>query len=251
MQNGQADYPKLPADHPFRKHSQNLSALISGLRQAERMHKQVIRQGDAPAVAFSRRMHSLMVGMIAEARLRKIIYDPQGFNGRERKLIARSKSQIERWKAAVDFAFRRQYAVPMHLEIRDSSVDPTIISRYEIILDMLEDDLKPIIEGRNKTAHGQWVWELNNPETEFKGRAENPLNYLAILRRGEMIDSLAEMVHILIVSEPAFQRDFDRLYGKVIATRRIIDGNDYPQFETKIRGSMQQRIRSVIQDEVR
>ena len=245
MQNGQVDYPKLPADHPFRKHSQNLSALISGLRQAERIHKQMIRQRDEPGVAFSRRMHSLMVGMIAEARLRKITHDPQGFNERERKLIAGSKSQIDRWKSAVDFAFRRQYAVPMHLEIQDSDVDATVISRYGIILDMLDDDLKPIIEGRNKTAHGQWIWELNNPETQFKGPAEDPMNYLAIWRRGEIIDNLAEIVHVLIVSEPAFQRDFDRLYGKVSATRCAIDGNDYPEFEAKIRSSAQQSIRAI------
>lgn len=238
MQNGQAGYPKLPADHPFRRHSQNLGALISGLRQAERIHKQMIRRRDAPGVEFSRRMHSLMVGMIAEARLRKIIHDPQGFNERELKLISASKSQIDRWKSAVDFAFRRQYAVPMHLEIRDSSADPTVISRHGIIIDMLDGDLKPIIEGRNKTAHGQWVWELNNNETQFKGLAGESMNYLAISRRGDIINNLAEIVHVLIVSEPAFQRDFDRLYGEVSATRREIDGNDYPEFEAKIRGSM-------------
>ncbi|MFE2134805.1 hypothetical protein ACFW9X_16620 [Streptomyces sp. NPDC059466] len=251
MQNGQAGYPKLPADHPFRKHSQNLSVLISGLRQAERIHKQMIRQGDAPGVAFSGRMHSLMVGMIAEARLRKIIHDPQGFNERERKLIASSKSQIERWKSAVDFAFRRQYAVPVHLEIRDSGADPKVISRHAIITEMLDEDLKPIIEGRNKTAHGQWIWELNNLETQFKGRAADPMNYLAISRRGEIIDDLAEIVHVLIVSEPAFQREFDRLYGKIGTTRCVIDGNDYPQFEATIRSSGRQRIRSAMKDDRR
>ncbi|MEU0620724.1 hypothetical protein ABZ329_07700 [Streptomyces rubiginosohelvolus] len=237
MQNGQAGYPKLPADHPFRKHSQNLSTLVSGLRQAERIHKQMIRQGDVPGIAFSRRMHSLMVGMIAEARLRKIAHDPNGFNGRERELLAGSKSQIERWKSAVDFAFRRQYAIPMHLEIQNSGVEAAVISRHAIIMEMLDGDLRPIIEGRNKTAHGQWVWELNSSETNFKGRAADPVNYLAISRRGEVIDNLAEIVHILIVSEPAFQREFDRLYGKIISLRSAIDGEDYPNFEADIRSS--------------
>ncbi|MGW4743912.1 hypothetical protein ACWEPR_03795 [Streptomyces sp. NPDC004290] len=237
MQNGQAGYPKLPADHPFRKHSQNLSTLVSGLRQAERIHKQMIRQGDAPGIAFSRRMHSLMVGMVAEARLRKITHDPNGFNERERTLLAGSKSQISRWQAAVDFAFRRQYAVPMHLEIQDAGVDSAVISRHEIIMNMLDGDLRPIIEGRNKTAHGQWVWELNSSETNFKGRAADPMNYLAISRRGEVIDNLAEIVHVLIVSEPAFQRDFDRLYGKISSLRSVIDGSDYPKFEANIRSS--------------
>ncbi|MFD8422680.1 hypothetical protein [Streptomyces sp. NPDC059668] len=189
--------------------------------------------------------------MIAEARLRKIIHDPQGFNERERKLIASSKSQIERWKSAVDFAFRRQYAVPVHLEIRDSGADPKVISRHAIITEMLDEDLKPIIEGRNKTAHGQWIWELNNLETQFKGRAADPMNYLAISRRGEIIDDLAEIVHVLIVSEPAFQREFDRLYGKIGTTRCVIDGNDYPQFEATIRSSGRQRIRSAMKDDRR
>ncbi|MFE7984778.1 hypothetical protein ACFUZA_21770 [Streptomyces cellulosae] len=189
--------------------------------------------------------------MIAEARLRKITHDPQGFNERERKLIAGSKSQIDRWKSAVDFAFRRQYSIPMHLELQDSSVDSVVISRYGIIVEMLDGDLKPIIEGRNKIAHGQWVWELNNLETQFKGRAADPMNYLAISRRGEIIDNLAEIVHVLIVSEPAFQREFDRLYGKISSTRCVIDGNDYPQFEAKIRNSGQQGIRSTMKGKKR
>ncbi|MFD8582883.1 hypothetical protein ACFV2A_08305 [Streptomyces californicus] len=235
MQNGQGGYEKLPTSHPFRKHSQNLSALISGLRQAERIHKQMIRQGNEPAVSFSARMHSLMIGMIAEARLRKILFDPQGFNDRERKLIGRERSQIGQWVLAVECAFRRQYEVAMHLEIADP-VDPIAVSRYGEIIRMLKDDLAPIIEGRNKVAHGEWAWEEKSKENTFR-QAKRPLNYLEIKRRGQLIDSLAEMIHILIVSEPTFQRDFDDLYKTIDAIRPNIDGTDYSNFAIELRAS--------------
>ncbi|TRV81986.1 hypothetical protein FKN01_01465 [Streptomyces sp. 130] len=239
MQNGQGDYEKLPTSHPFRKHSQNLTALTSGLRQAERMHKQMIRQGNEPAVSFSARMHSLMIGMIAEARLKKIIYDPQGFNERERKLIGRERSQIGQWVLAVDCAFRRQYEVAMHLEIADLA-DTIAVSRYAEIIQMLKGDLAPIIEGRNKVAHGEWVWEERSKEGTFR-QARRPLNYLEIKRRGQLIDSLAEMIHILIVSEPTFQRDFDDLYKRIDAIRPNIDGTDYTNFAIGLRASVRKR----------
>ena len=233
MPSANVRYP--PADHPFHKHSDNLRSVLKGLTQAERVHKEMIRQGNGEAIEHLRRMHGLVIGMVAEARLRKVMSDPDGFNDRERSLIARTTSQHGRWVQAVDLAFRRQYGIAIHQEIDQHSADLTVVTRHTTMVSLLDNDLRPIIEDRNKVAHGQWVWLLNSKETDFTGRAASPLNYKALRSRSQLIRYLSEIVHALVVSEPTFQRDFDAIYGRLQVSKTALDGSDYPQFATLLR----------------
>lgn len=225
----------LPPDHPFRRHSANLRSISAGLTQAERVHKAAIRIADAAATDFMARMHQLMIGLLAEAQLRKIISDPDGFNDKERKLLAQERTQIDRWLRAVELAFRRHYAVPVHLEIDVSTTAAAIPGQFTAITRLLCDDLEPIIDDRNKLAHAQWQWVLNSKETAFIGAAASPLNYLASYRRGLIIRNLAELIHVLVVSEPTFHRDYNLRYNCISTVHSIMDGPDYPEFESFLR----------------
>ena len=222
--------PSLPAGHPFRRHSANLRAVSAGLTQAERAHKAAIRRGDAPATDFEARMHQLMVGLLAEAHLRKIVADPGGFNAKERKLLSQEGSQLNRWLRAVELAFRRHYAVPLHLEITLSTTAAGVPTQYAAITNLLSNDLEAVIQDRNKLAHAQWRWLLNSKETAFTGPAEPPLNYLASHRRGVAIRHLAGLIHTLVVSEPTFRRDYTSLYSAITKMQAVINGPDYPAF---------------------
>jgi len=220
----------LPADHPFRRHSENLRAVKAGLTQAERGHKDAIRRGDAAATDFTGRVHQLMIGLLAEAQLRKIISDPDGFNAKEQQLLGQERSQLDRWQRSVEFALRRHYAVPLHLEIDDANTAAGVTAQYNTIADILKNDLEPIIGDRNKLAHAQWAWLLNSKESAFIGPAPTPLNYLASKWRGDMIAAIADLVHALVVSEPTFQRDYARIYSQIAAIQADINGTGYPDF---------------------
>lgn len=236
-------YP--PPEHPFHKHTANLRVLKQGLTQAERQHKEAIRQGSDIAIEFAARVHTLIVGMVSEARLRKIVSDPDGFNDREREIIGRARSQIDRWQSAVDLAFRRQYSVPVHLAVAVPTVDIMVASRYEVLQQLLERDLRTVIEDRNKAAHGQWAWILNSKESGFTGRAPGVLNYRAIQRRGEIVATIARIVHALVVSEPTFERDFDELYSLVQAAKQRIEGLDYPDLVRSLREAQRRRLDTI------
>lgn len=229
----------LPAGHPFRRHSENLQAVKVGLTQAQRAHKAAIRQGDAAATEFAGRIHQLMIGLLAEAQLRKIISDPDGFNAKEQHLLAQERSQLERWLRAVEFAIRRHYAVPLHLEINDANTSIGLTMQQGVIVDILKNDLAPIIKDRNDLAHAQWKWLLNNRESDFTGPAALPLNYLASKRRGEVITRIAGLVHALAVSEPTFQRDYSRIYGEITSIQADIDGSDYSVYMRELRSRRQ------------
>jgi hypothetical protein len=204
------------------------------LRQAERQHKDAIRRGDEAAIDFDRRIHQLMVGMVAEAALRKIITDPGGFNEKERELLWR-ESQLNRWLRTVELAFRHHYLIPLHLEIDEANVEAGVAARYRQVVELLEGELAPIITDRNKIAHAQWIWLLNSKETGFNGRAPLTLNYRAIEHRSKAIGAIVGLVTDLVVSVPTFQRDFEAHFAEVMHERSLFAGSDYQALVHQLR----------------
>lgn len=233
-------YTKLPPSHLFRRNSENLVAVRKGLTQAERWHKEAIRHGDPVAVDFAARIHTFMVGLTAECRLRKALTDTNGFNDREREII-RTGSQLDQWKKAVEYAFRRHYSIPIHLKIEDAGISQDAVTQYRDLSDMLSIDLAAVIDDRNKTAHGQWEWHLNSKETAVTGKALTPLNYIQIRERSKIIGHIAELVHILAVSEPTFRRDYQAAHAEILKSKANLDGASYPEFVTSIRSRRRSR----------
>ena len=209
--------------------------MAAGLLQLERLHKDAIRRGNQSALPLLRRLHMLTVGMMAEARLRKVLVDPGGFNDLERDSLRRARSQIDRWRLAVELAFRRQYAVLLHRTLDEDSLGLDAAARHSKILALLDGHLVTLISDRNKTAHAQWAWQLNSGETAFTGRAPRPLNYTAIKSRSEAIGIIGDIVHTLIVSEKTFQRDFDVLVQKLGVVEPLLDGDTHEDFVAALR----------------
>lgn len=103
-------------------------------------------------------------------------------------------------------------------------------SRYSTISDMLENDLRPIIELRNKLAHGQWVYPLNSRGNDVAQKQMDALrqeNLLSLQFKKNLVSKLADLVHDLVVSLPTFQRDFDKNYAHIEDTRRNLQTRSY------------------------
>ncbi len=224
----------LSSKDAYRRHSENARALVKGLTQAERAHKAAIGSGNALAVDFAARVHHMTVGLMAETLLRKVISDPAGFNDRERGLLSKQRSQLDRWTTAVDLAFRRHYAIPIHLDIDTASAGQLVAAQHTALLTLLEDDLGEIIEDRNELAHGQWSWVLNSKETAFTGQAPTPLNYRAIQARSKLVREIEALICDLVVSEPTFARDYPSRFTSIQALRRNLAGPDYAQLVAQI-----------------
>jgi hypothetical protein len=205
------------------------------MTQLERVHKEAIRRGNEAAIDAVARCHYMLVGLVAEAALRKILSDPAGFNDRERFLLGQERGQLARWKRAVEFAFRRHFVVPIHQDVDQFTTSAAAAAQYSTLIRLLDNDLAEVIEDRNKIAHAQWAWTLNNAETAFTGRAPPPLNYLQISRRAKLILNIAAAINDLVVSEPTFQRDFNEHYENVLSCQEGLAGMDYPAFTAELR----------------
>lgn len=226
---------KVPASHPYRRHSANARLVLKGLTQAERTHKEAIKSGNNVAIDFAARVHHMMVGLVAEALLRKIVADPAGFNEKEKGLLNRENSQLARWKRAVELAFRRHYAIPIHLDIDQSAGGAAVATQFTTLAQLLEEDLAEIIEDRNKIAHGQWAWLLNSKETAFTSRAPAPPNYRAIEARSKIVRELEEVINDLVVSEQTFVRDFQHHYSAIQGLKADLSGGDYEELVRQLK----------------
>jgi hypothetical protein len=150
-----------PSTPEYEKHSENLAEVRKFLLQIERIHKNAIRRNSQPEILALSRTQFLTIGIEAEAILRKIVADPTGFNDIERDAIWSARSKIDQWLKVLELAFRRHYRVLLHHPL-NSALAPITLSRYEQLSAVIDDHVRPIVEQRNKIAHGQRVWHLKS-----------------------------------------------------------------------------------------
>lgn len=226
-----------PQSVPFSHHSENLAEIRSTLKQIERLHKaEVRRTGSAktpnqaqPSVAAIRRVHLLIVGILAEAILKKVIADPTGFEDPERREIWSKSSQEEQWKATVNLAFRRHFAVAASVILDEASLGKAPNDQRELLLSLISKQLSPVITDRNKIAHANWVWQLKsktNDQFIQTPRNHAHYNYSKISSLRSLVQALGDLIHVLAVSEPTFQRDYDQQISLISKCAAEIDVSD-------------------------
>lgn len=227
-----------PRSQEFTKNSENLSEIVRLGNQLERLHKQAIRRKSKVEMEALAACGYFYLGVEAEARLRKTISDPTGFVDSDKCVIrSKGRSQVDRWLLSVDLSFGRHYGALVNGVLVVDRLDSGVLARRESIREMLNGDLRPVIESRNKIAHGQPLWQLKSgSEDEFKSSSA-PLaygDYWDIKYKRVALSKIGQIVLTLVVSLPAFERDFleqtaafDAAKARVAANR---DGSQYLAF---------------------
>lgn len=167
-----------------------------------------------------------LLGAAAEARLTKILLEPKAFTQDHVTKILEQPSQLERWLVLVRIAFLKHKGnSDPDGRVTTATVGRSCALLHDDICRHLKEDLRAVIELRNKMAHGQWSKPFvswNKPHTlsdlQISGehmkmlKAENLMTL--ILKRG-MIDRILDIVRDLAVSPIAFRRDYDEHYKRL------------------------------------
>jgi hypothetical protein len=156
-------------------HAENLRELKRAASAIERPLKLAIRERDPRTESAMTKLYALLVAAGLECRLMKLLYEPHGFTQDQREAVLARDSHLDRWLGAVEVGFQFQYQVQ---SVSEASVGFSAWSQYVALRDLLEVELKPIIELRNKLAHGQWVYTLNNAGTDVANDQMAELNQL-------------------------------------------------------------------------
>ncbi|PKL57956.1 MAG: hypothetical protein CVV34_04835, partial [Methanomicrobiales archaeon HGW-Methanomicrobiales-5] len=190
--------------------------LESALTSVELSLKQAIRkQDDGKVEVFTRLLNHLICAWI-EVRILKLLYEPKAFADSEidevlHKTTPYNKSDNplnEKWKKALTIAYLKAYP----------KKDPSKDMRYQYLMDLIGSDFLESIEERNRLAHGQWKYAFNSALTKINHDITKRINHENIVKlqaKHRIFRDIAQIIHDLAVSEPTFDRDFDKYYKNV------------------------------------
>lgn len=217
-------------------HVANMRSIEIALKHAAISCRQAIADKNEPATKSFVSLYAFLLGAWAENRLRKLLYENPGLDEGERSKVLGKPSQIEQWFYITELGFRKQYKVPK-AALSENSLPFSANARFTKLNEMLEEDLRSLIEIRNKLAHGQWVFPLNNEGTEVETTKYNVLkgeSLPSLQYKKAMIATLADIVHDLIVSPATFDRDFDDHYRHIVNTRNNLRTRSYSKYERQL-----------------
>lgn len=219
----------------YKYHSKNLRAVGAGLEDVLASARSAIARGHPKSVATHLRLYAFLLGAWSEARLLKLLYEPQAFNVDERKSVLGEQALL-RWHAVLEAAYRRHYGIP-NAALRPPALPATASGRLQTLQAVLDEDLSSIITLRNKLAHGQWAYPLNDAlddvaEPQMKRLRQE--NLLTLKFKASMIDSLCACIHDIVVSKPTFERDFDNHLRHIAQLRMDLVQRKYAAWERKL-----------------
>lgn len=221
----------------YRQHVANLRELEVALTNTSRIARTAIASRDPQqSLRTLLRMHAFLIGAWAETRLCKLLHEEFGFDSVEREAIQSNSTQLEQWQEAIDLAFRKHNGVK-NAKLDERSLGVDYAARREALQGVLTNELRIIIEIRNKLAHGQWVYPLNNAGTAVeseKFKLINQENLQSLQFKHALLDHLANAIHDLVVSPSAFKRDFESHYKKLLQVRTNLVTKKYEKYETML-----------------
>ncbi|WP_410014863.1 hypothetical protein [Sodalis sp. C49] len=221
----------------YKYHVANLRELQLALGHTGRLARTEIASKDPQKGLRSLlRLYSFLVGAWIETRLRKLLHEEFGFTESERNQIEQKSSQLEQWKETVDLAFRKHHKITK-APLDERNLGVAHAARRAALHDVLSNELRILIEIRNKLAHGQWVYPFNS-----EGDAVEPDKYQLINKENlqslqfkySLAEHLANAVHDLVVSPATFERDFEGHFKRLYQVRTNLVTKDYEKYEASL-----------------
>jgi hypothetical protein len=220
----------------YKAHVRNLRAVDAAFERVIRELNASLARSDEKTSDALLKTAMLLLGGWAENRLRKLTYEPNGFSPAERKKIHSANTQLDSWTTALELGFRRRHAIP-HAALA-VALPLTPRAHYGALTAVFDADLRPIIEVRNKLAHGQWSRALNADNTDFStvhNQQINNENAHSVKCKHRILENMAQLIHDLVAGNHAFARDFDKHFLKLEMAQRDITSRAYGDWLAQMR----------------
>jgi hypothetical protein len=218
----------------YSQHVANLRELELAISHTGRMARSEIASKDPQQSLRSLlRLYSFLIGAWSETRLKKLLNEEIGFDDAERLHITQQSSQLEQWQETIDLAFRKHHKITK-ATLDERTLGVAHAARRTALHGVLSNELKIIIEIRNKLAHGQWVYPFNNEGTAVESEKYKLINkedFQSLQFKFALIGHLASVVHDLVVSPKTFERDFENHFRKLSQVRTNLTTKKYANYE--------------------
>lgn len=211
----------------YKYHSENLKALDGALLYSSIATKQAIRNQQSSQTIMFTRMYFLLLGAWAEVRLLKLLHESGGFPVSIRRNTMSKDKLYEKWQEALSSAFEHKY------ECTINKLPKTPKLRFDEISKYMAKYLQPVIIVRNRLAHGQLIYPLNNELTKISEETKaiyETENILLLQHKKRLLNEIANTIHDLVVSKPTFERDFDNHFKKIEYIERDLSTRSYKKY---------------------
>lgn len=211
----------------YHKHCENLRYLKKGIDVLKLDLNQSIAQEDEIKINIYNKLLSSTITSWAEVRILKLVNEPNGFTDYERQFIeVRNLSLQQKWEKALKISICKAYDIDFITSdnrlISDNIVRSNLSNdmriKFDELKNIINNDLVPSIDIRNKIAHGQWKYPISNDFRSVNIELENEFRNENIIRfcyRINVFENLSQIIHDLCISKPTFERDFDRLFANI------------------------------------
>jgi len=221
----------------YKYHTANYRRVVDALNQVERQGRRAIAMEDRKALKALLPLYGLLIGASAETRLQKILFEPGAFDDLQRAAVMNANSQFDRWKRLLDVAFRAHNRLNPKTALKKDTLPIREFLIYEELGELLDHELRIIIEVRNKLAHGQWEYPLNEDCTDVlqeKKKLLNQENLLSLKFKRTIIDNLLSIMRDLTVSHGTLQRDFEMYHNRLSHARRSLANRSYEKYKQSL-----------------
>lgn len=139
-------------------HAKNRKQILKAITQTNQALNWAVKENKPDLEYANIRILMVLFSAYLESSLGFILnfYGAQITTAAQRKVLS-EPSEIKKWKLLFEYLFRKRYMGGKRWAINIKNVGFTAHRRYEYIEELIDSSLTPIIEVRNKLAHGQWA----------------------------------------------------------------------------------------------
>lgn len=236
-----------------RLYAKNCAAVNIGMQRTGLVLRQAISSGDQKTEDALTRLYALTLAIWAESRLLVLLDEKRAFGRVPRKVILKEKTQLEKWKGTVRMAFRKRY------KVKTISLLPfSQKKQYEEIAAMLDRDLGPCIELRNRLAHGQWYVAISadGAVNDTLTAAIRKENLLSLQYKRLLLEHIVDVIQTLVLWTRDFPVQFDAKYEAIVHVRTLLERKEFRRYRNMMeekykRGKVKAQERVVVPGEAK
>jgi len=218
----------------YNLHNKNLITIEKALTKTSSLVKQAIRKSNIEDIIYHQNIYILLLGAYIENRLNKIIFENSTYKDIQIESISQnSESIIIKWNKIIEISFIKNYNLS---DINILKNDIKIYKQYELMIEIIKDYISPLMELRNKIAHGQWIYPISNTN-KLNSNLQNRLNsenILSLQFKLSLVKVICNIINDLVVSPIAFKRDFSNHYKSLSNINHNLATEDYEKFKLSL-----------------
>ena len=206
----------------YHEHCENLRLIEGAISSVQRTLREYISKNDDKNSEIYTKILAYLINCWAEVRIMKLVYEKNAFTGSEMTKIIGQRSLNDKWKKSLEIAYPKSFQKPSGTQINDP--------RYSMLLDIIDNQLLPSAQIRNRLAHGQWKFAFTNNLQNINNILTNKIrddNILKIQLRYKIFKNLSQLIHDLVVSTPTFDRDFNDNFRKIEEKKHQMSNRKY------------------------